>query len=84
MHDSVYMKFKNRQNQFVVIGVRGWLLLVWLLTARVHEGAFMTVRNILYLNLRGENTGICIWKNSLSSTQKICVFHYLCDVPQLK
>lgn len=34
MHDSVYMKFKNRQNQFVMIGVRGWLLLVCLLTAK--------------------------------------------------
>lgn len=75
MCDSIYMKFENRQNSSMVLDVSLKLFLVGnFLTGRLCEGAYLTA----------ENMGIHIWENSSSSTCKMCVFHSLYDIPQIR
>ena len=52
VYDSIYMKFKNRQNESMGLKVRTVVTSGWkTLTGRGYEGSFQGDGNILYLDL---------------------------------
>lgn len=73
---TIYMKFKNKQNQSMVIDMRITLGVGQLLKRKDHrELSGVRTGIILFLDLGGGYKSVFIHKNSVSSSLQVCVLY---------
>ena len=66
--DSIYMKFRNKQNESMLMEIKWWSLLVVIGRGRNER---TLLGKVLYLDLAGGDTGAHLYPDFLSYTRKI-------------